>query len=321
VRIALVKTSSMGDVIHALPVVTDLLAARPDTEVDWLVEEGFADLPRLHPGVSQAIPVAVRRWRRAPFSRAVRDEVAALREQLRARRYDLVLDLQGLIKSAWLARLAGAPVAGFDRASVRESIAALSYRYRYPVPLQLHAIERLRRLAGQALGYPVAGLPRFGLRVPPRTVPGCPSRPYVVLLHATSRAAKQWPEPCWAGLGGALLERGLAVVLPWGSEAEHARARALADAMPRGEVVVAPRLSLLDCAALLSRARAVVGVDTGLTHLAAALGASTVALFAATPAWRFGPYWSERAVSLGEDGRWPDPPEVLAALARLAAHG
>lgn len=321
VRIALVKTSSMGDVIHALPVVTDLLAARPDTEVDWLVEEGFADLPRLHPGVAQAIPVAVRRWRRAPFSRAVRDEVSALRERLRARQYALVLDLQGLLKSAWLARMAGAPVAGFDRASVRESLAAFAYRHRYAVPRELHAIERLRQLAGQALDYPVQGLPRFGLRVPPRTVPGCPSRPYVVLLHATSRAAKQWPDPYWAGLGAALRERGLAVVLPWGSAAENARARALADAMGGGDVVVAPRLSLLDCAALLSRARAVVGVDTGLTHLSAALSVPTVALFAATPAWRFGPYWSERAVSLGEEGRWPDPPQVLAALARLAAYG
>jgi heptosyltransferase-1 len=321
VRIALVKTSSMGDVIHALPVVTDLLAARPGTEVDWVVEEAFADLPRLHPGVGQIIPVAVRRWRRAPLSRAVRVEVAEVRARLRERGYDLVLDLQGLLKSAWIARMAGAPVAGFDRASVRESLAALAYRHRYAVPLQLHAIERLRQLAGQALGYPVHGLPRFGLRAPQRPVPGCPITPWVVLLHATSRAAKQWPDAHWTALGRSLVERGLSLVLPWGSPDEETRAQALADTMRPGEVVVAPKLTLAQCAALLAHARAVVGVDTGLTHLAAALSVPTVALFAATPAWRFGPYWSERAVSLGEDGHWPEPDEVLAALARLAAHG
>ena len=320
-RIALLKTSSMGDVIHALPVVTDLLGARPGTEVDWIVEEAFADLPRLHPGVARVIPVAVRRWRRSPFSGAVRAEVAALREQLRESRYDLVLDLQGLVKSAWIARMAGVPVAGFDRASVRESLAAFAYRHRYTVPLQLHAIERLRQLAGQAFGYPVQGLPRFGLRAPALEVPGCPGSAYVVLLHATSRAAKQWPDAHWTGLGRSLLERGLALVLPWGSPAEEARAQALADAMRPGAVVVAPKLTLAECAVLLAKARAVVGVDTGLTHLAAALSVPTVALFAATPAWRFGPYWSDRAVSLGEDGRWPAPDEVLAALARLAAHG
>jgi len=311
----------MGDVIHALPVVTDLLAARPGTEVDWVVEEAFADLPRLHPGVGQVIPVAVRRWRRAPFSRPVRAEVAEVRARLRERGYDLVLDLQGLLKSAWIARMAGAPVAGFDRASVRESLAALAYRHRYAVPRQLHAIERLRRLAGQALGYPVHGLPRFGLRAPSVAVPARPGPPWVVLLHATSRPTKQWPEGHWAALGRSLLERGLSLVLPWGSPAEEARAQALAEAMRPGDVIVAPKLTLAQCAVLLAHARAVVGVDTGLTHLAAALSVPTVALFAATPAWRFGPYWSERAISLGEDGRWPEPHEVLAALARLAAHG
>ncbi|MBP6816663.1 MAG: lipopolysaccharide heptosyltransferase I, partial [Burkholderiaceae bacterium] len=184
-RIALIKSSSMGDVIHALPVVSDLLAARPGIEIDWLVEESFADLPRLHPGVDRTLTVAVRRWRRTPLSAAVRAEVRDLAARLRERRYDLALDLQGLVKSAWLARLTGAPIAGFAWGSAREPLASLAYRHRYPVPHDLHAIERLRRLAGQALGYSVDGLPRFELRPPGIALPWCPAPPYAVFLHAT----------------------------------------------------------------------------------------------------------------------------------------
>ena len=306
----------MGDVVHALPVVSDLVAAHPGIEIDWVVEEAFADLPRLHPAVAEVVPVAVRRWRRTPFSPAVRAEVAAVRERLRGRGYGLVLDLQGLVKSVWLARLAGAPVAGFDRASVREPLASLGYRQRHRVPLRLHAIERLRQLAGQALGYPVAGLPRFGLRAPVAPIPGLAAGPFAVFLHATSRPAKQWPDPHWQALGQALSAQGLRVVLPWGSEPERARAMGLAAAIGEG-AWVAPRLSLAQCAALLAQARLAVGVDTGLTHLSAALDTPTAALFAATPAWRFGPYWTERAVSLGQDGAWPSASAVSAALAGL----
>ncbi len=343
-RIALIKSSSMGDVIHALPVVSDLVAARPGIEIDWVVEEAFADLPRLHPAVAQIHPVAVRRWRRTPLAASVRAEVGAVADRLRARRYDLALDLQGLIKSAWLARLCGAPVAGFAWGSAREPLATLAYARRHPVPHDLHAIERLRRLAGLALGYAPQGLPVFGLSVPPRPLAWCPARPYAVLLQATSRPAKQWPAPNWIAVAQALLARGVSVVMPWGSAAEQAQAQAVAEAVAEAvgqarkpatgqggepgvgpglqhkaaQMVVAPRLTLAECAALLAGARAVVGVDTGLTHLAAALSVPTVALFAATPGWRFGPYWSDCATALGEAGVWPSPPQVLQTLARLA---
>ncbi len=313
----------MGDVIHALPVVSDLIAARPGIEIDWLVEESFADLPGLHPGVDQTLAVAVRRWRRTPLSATVRAEVKGLARRLRERRYDLALDLQGLVKSAWLAWLTGAPIAGFDWGSAREPLATLAYRHRYPVPNDLHAIERLRQLAGQAIGYPVSGLPRFDLRPPGLELPWCPARPYAVFLHATSRADKQWPAAHWVTLATRLLAQGVSVVLPWGSPAEQSQAQAIADQGGRAPgaaaIVVAPRLSLAECASLLAGARMVAGVDTGLTHLAAALGRPTAALFAATPGWRYGPYWSTRAASLGELGVWPQPDEVLATLMRLAA--
>jgi len=317
VRLLIVKTSSMGDVIHALPVVTDLVRAVPQVRVDWVVEEGFADLPRLHVAVGEVIPVAVRRWRRTLLQARTWREIGAARARLRAARYDLVLDLQGLVKSAWVARWARAPIAGFDRSCVREPLAAFAYRRAYRVDPDRHAIERLRALAAQALGYRVDGPPVFDL-VPPGPAPAwCGGQPYVVFLHATSRAEKLWPSGHWTGLGARLAAAGLRAVLPWGSVAEQAAAQALAATMPAA--IVAPKLSLAQCASLLGGAHAVVGVDTGLTHLSAALDAPTVALFAATPAWRYGPYWTPRALSLGSDGVWPSPEAVAAALEQVVA--
>ena len=338
-RIALIKTSSMGDVIHALPVVTDIVEAIPRARIDWVVEESFADLPRLHPRVDNVIPVAVRRWRRAPFARRVRDEVGAVRARLREGGYDLALDLQGLVKSAVVARWTGAPVAGFSWRCAREPLATLAYARRYLVRTDIHAIERLRELAGAALGYRVTGLPRFGLDAgrsrsaddgslglndagtpalndaASRIVPApswLPQGPFVVLLHATSRAEKLWPRQRWVELGTALRAAGFECLLPWGSEHEREAATALAAAIAGARL--APAMTLSQCAAMLACATGVVGVDTGLTHLSAALDTRTVALFAATPAWRFGPYWSPRAVNLGSDGQWPQAQEVLAAL-------
>ncbi|NLD70566.1 MAG: lipopolysaccharide heptosyltransferase I [Limnobacter sp.] len=324
-RIALVKTSSMGDVIHALPVVTDIVRALPQAQVDWIVEEAFAELPALHPSVREVVPVAVRRWRRSPFASETRREIAGLRKRLRSAGYQCVLELQGLLKSAWIGRMAGTPMAGFSRRCAREPLAALACRHRYDVDMSLHAIERLRSLAAQALGYRVEGLPVFGLAAPRDSVPGLPAPPYALLLHATSRAEKLWPESCWRELIGRLADQGIASALPWGSAEERERAVALAGeggrVAPQAAIpaVVLPRLTLRQCAAAIARAELVVGVDTGLTHLAAALDVPTVALFAATPAWRFGPYWTPRATGLGEDGRWPDADEVLAAAARVRA--
>jgi len=329
-NLALIKTSSMGDVIHALPVVTDIVRAMPGARIDWVVEESFAEMPALHPSVNAVIPVAIRRWRKSLFDAATRREMASVRARLRGARYDLALDLQGLVKSAWVARMTGAPIAGFSRRCAREPLAALAYRRRFDVDPSLHAIERLRSLAAQALGYRVDGLPAFSLSAPEELVPGLPERPYALLLHATSRAEKQWPDENWRALIARLAQQGLVAALPWGSPAERTRAESLAGAAgvaaddARGAAsalrpVVLPKLTLRQCAAAIARARLVVGVDTGLTHLSAALDAPTVALFAATPAWRFGPYWTPRAESLGEDGRWPDVASVLQAADRVRA--
>ncbi|MEZ5653661.1 MAG: lipopolysaccharide heptosyltransferase I [Burkholderiaceae bacterium] len=319
-RIALVKTSSMGDVIHALPVVTDILRAHPGARIHWVVEEAFADLPALHPGVADVHRIALRRWRRQWRVPATRAEMRAVRTRLRTLELDWVLDLQGLIKSAWMARWLRGTRAGFSWRCAREPLAALTYDRRIDVDMSHHAIERLRELAATALGYRAEGLPSFGLRAAEpspalRAVLDADARPYRVFLHATSRAEKQWPAEHWVAMMREAVTAGLRVLLPYGSDAERDAAQSLVGRAGAGEVL--PRLGLADCAALLAGAHGVVGVDTGLTHLAAALDRPTVALFAATPAWRFGPYWSERARGLGEDGVWPTADQVSAVLAAL----
>lgn len=318
-RIALIKTSSMGDVIHTFPVVSDMVRALPGVDIDWVVEESLADLPELHPAVRTVTRVAVRRWRRTPLAAGTRTEIRAVRRELARERFDLVLDLQGLLKSAWIARWAEGPRAGFSWRCAREPLASLSYGRRFDVDMGAHAIERGRQLAAQACGYELIGLPRFGLSVPGERLDCVPPGDYAVLLHATSREEKRWPADHWRTLIDGLAARRVTPLLPWGSDAERAQAEALCAGRPSARVL--PRLGLAQCAILLRDAAAVVGVDTGLTHLSAALERPTVALFAATPAWRFGPYWTDRAVSLGSPGVWPDPQAVIDALDGLGAAG
>ena len=312
-KILLVKTSSLGDVIHQLPAVTDIRTHFPDAKVDWVVEENFAELPALHPGVSRVIPVALRRWRRALLNPASWREMAAFRQDLQSLRYDMILDSQGLIKSAAIALLAPGPRCGYDRASARESIAALAYDKTIAIPKNLHAVERNRRLAGRALGYEPDTPVDYGVATPQTELPWLSAQPYVVLLHATSRADKEWPEADWLVLAAHLHASGLRCILPWGSPREQARSERLAAQM--ANAVVAPRLNLTQAAALLGNARAVVGVDTGLTHLAAALRVPVVALYCASEPGLTGVYSAAPAVNLGRTGQVPQAEEVIAALA------
>src|SRR5574340_1825904 len=270
-RILLVKTSSLGDVLHNLPVVSDIARHYPGARVDWLVEESFVALPRLHPVVRNVIPVAVRRWRRGLLSAAVWREIAAFRRTLAAQRYDVAIDTQGLLKSALLMRGARGLRCGFDGRSAREPLAASLYQRTFPVGTGLHAVERNRELAAQALGYTLEGKAEYGIRPPAIPHPDwLAEQPYAVLLHATSRADKLWGEANWIALGRHLREKHIRCILPWGSAAEQARSLRLAGAIP--DAVAPPRLNLNEAAALLGGAQAVVGVDTGLAHLAAALG-------------------------------------------------
>lgn len=315
----LVKTSSLGDVIHNLPVVSDIRRAFPDATVDWCVEENFTAIPHLHPGVGRVLPVAIRRWRKRLFDRGTWSEIAAWRRAVRERDYDAVLDTQGLVKSALLARQALGPRLGYDAASAREPLAARFYQRHFTVPRTLHAVERNRQLAAAALGYALAGPADYGIRARPVDFHGRFPRDYVVFLTATSRDDKLWPEAHWLELGRALRAQGLAAVLPGGSPHERERAARLAAALP--DAVAAPPMNLPDLAALLAGARAVVGVDTGLSHLAVALGVPTVALYTATDPGLTGVLGPGVHRNLGGKGQVPTPAAVLAELQDLPGPG
>ena len=306
----------MGDVIHALPLAADIARARPGAVIDWLVEEGFAAIPAMSHHVAAVHQVALRRWRRAPFSSESRSESAALKRALRAARYDLVIDAQGLLKSAWVARWAGAPVAGFSSDTARERIASLFYRQRFAIPRALHAIERCRALGAQALGYAAEGPPRFDLacNAQPAIVVNAP---YAVLLTNASRVTKLWPMERWIEVERGLAERGLVSVLFWGSELEGQRTRELAAGMRRA--VVAPRSALDAIAASLGGARVVVGLDTGLSHLAAALGRPTVAIYCDYDPGLVGLVGDGPVASLGGVGVQTSARQAIDAIERAMA--
>jgi heptosyltransferase-1 len=310
-RILLVKTSSLGDVVHNCPAASDIARQVPGAEIDWAVEEPFAGIVRLHASVRRAIPVAVRRWRSALWNPAVWSEIGAFRRALAQGGYEHVIDTQGLLKSALLCACAPGTRHGMDRASAREPVAARFYDMHHAVPRERHAVERNRLLCAAALGYAAQGPCDYGLRA--QGAPPVDLRaPYAVLLTMTSRAGKLWPEERWAELARALVERGVQPVLPWGDRAERARCERLAARVPGA--LVPRRLSLEELARLLRGARGVAGVDTGLTHFAAALGAATVGIYCATDPDRTGLHGSARATNLGGPGAAPATARVLAAL-------
>jgi heptosyltransferase I len=310
VRVLIVKTSSMGDVVHALPALSDMLRARPGLQVDWLVESPFAGIPALHPGVRRVLPMAWRKWRQRLLDRRTWAAMQALRRELKVEPYDLVLDLQGLLKSALWARQAGAPLAGADRASVREPAAAWLYQRSAAVSPALHAVERSRRLAAAHLGYALpTSAPDFGLRAP-APVWKAPAR-YAVLIPNASRPEKLWPERHWMALGRRLLDTGCTPVLSWGSDAEQTLAERIAGSC---EGLVPPWLKVGEMAAVLAGAERIVGLDTGFTHLGAAFGRPTIGIYCDHDAGTAGVTGSGPVASIGGKGQVPKLPEVMALL-------
>jgi len=355
-RVLIVKTSSMGDVVHALPVVHDILVAHPGAQIDWLVEEAYADIVRAHPGVRRVIPLALRRWRKAFWRSDIRQEWRDWKAQLRAQPYDAVIDLQGLVKSALIARLARGPLYGLSWASAREALAPLFYAHRQQTALHRTeaAVPRYRAVVGWALGHTPQGKPQYGLRLDAARPPWLPGdAPYVLLLSATAKDRKLWDEARWIALGRALVAQGRVCVLAWGNAAERERAQRLAvamqgaaDATPTqtpplhggGESTPTPRVGWGDDGAVsalvapeafalsewmrvLRAASAVVGVDTGLLYLAAAVGTPAVAIytgssphsveFESAGPWR----------SLGENGQQPSVDAVLQATMAVLQAG
>ena len=277
-RVLVVKTSSLGDVIHSLPALTDAARAIPDIKFDWVVEQSFAEVPSWHPVVDRVIPVAVRRWRKHPVQAWRSGEWAEFKQQVGDYAYDAVIDAQGLFKSAWLTRYAKGVRYGLDKASAREPIASYFYDQPIDVAKGQHAVERVRQLFAKALGYSIDGqldnvLGEYSLSFQ------SDRQKSVVLLHGTTWVSKHWPEHSWIELSRLLLEAGYQVKLPWGNEDEKTRAERIAG---DSAAQVLPKMSLSELAALLSASVGCISVDTGLGHLAAAVDTPTLALFGPT---------------------------------------
>jgi len=320
-RVLIVKTSSMGDVVHALPAVSDLARHRPGARIDWLVEEAFAEIPGLHRNVSRVIPMALRRWRHQMHLPSTWAQIGALRRTLRQGNYQCVLDCQGLVKSAWVARWARAPVAGPCARSARERIAAWFYDRTVTVDPALHAIDRNRLLAASAFGYAIDTPVDFGIRLPAVGASALqawiPGQRFAVMLTNASRATKLWPDEKWTDVEAWLAEQGLCSVLVWGSERERIASVRRAAAMRQAQVIPAAGLQTL--AAVFARATLVVGLDTGLTHWAAAVGASTVGIFCDYDPARVGLKSDERRVNLGGAGDPPSAEDVIDAARHVLA--
>ena len=278
-RVLLIKTSSMGDVIHTLPALTDAGNALPGIRFDWVVESSFAEIPPWHPRVDRVIPVALRRWRKNIFSADTRAGWKQFRNELRGQKYDLILDAQGLAKSAFLSFLAQGTRVGLDWHSARESLASLAYQRKCSVNFYQHAIVRMRSLFSQALGYPLPDTaPVFGLTMPP--VPVSSQEPYLVFLHGTTWDTKQWPETYWMQLADLASAAGYRVKIGGGNPAEVARAERIA--RHNAVVDVMPYLDIKTMAGLLANAKAAVAVDTGFGHLGAALDVPMVSIYGST---------------------------------------
>jgi heptosyltransferase-1 len=314
-RILLVRLSSLGDIVHTFPAVTDIARHVPGAELHWAVDEAFAELPALHPAVTRVLLVPLRRFRRNPLSPATWRCLAALRATLRATTYDTVLDLQGLLKSALVARLARGPRHGHAGATAIEPLSAWLYHHAHMAPRGDHAVTQTRVLAAAALGYQVDGPIDYGLTAPPPPA-FAPHGRYAVLLHSTSQASKLWSEEGWIALAQRLERAGVVCVLPWGNQAERARAERLDRAI--AQAIVAPRMTLAEAAGLLGRANVVVGLDTGLTHLAAATRTPVVGIYRDTSPADLRPIGPGPTAFCGDRGRPPTVDEVATAIDRVA---
>ena len=321
-NILLVRVSSLGDVLHNLPMVADILRRHPDAKIDWVVEEGYVSLVRLNPHVRRIIPFALRRWRKSLFSKPTRAEIAAFFRTLRAERYDYVFDTQGLLKTGIIMGAARIVKGGHkvglangSEGSGYEGISRIFHTDSIALDPRTHAVARGRMVAAAALGYAVDTAPDFGLPGPDVSdrPDWMPLQDYAVFFHGTARGAKKWAPENWVATGRALAP--MPVLLAWGSPAEKRDAEALAAQLPNAKVL--PKLGMDDAVALARNAALAIGVDTGLTHIAAAFLRPTIELYCDSPRWKTEGNWSPRIVNLGDKGDPPAVDEVLDAVRRL----
>ena len=288
-NVCLVKTSSMGDVLHTLPALTDAQNALPDITFDWVVEENFAEIPRWHGAVKRVIPIALRRWRKQPFSTNTQQAWKRYRTLLQENQYDAVIDAQGLVKSAFFAtRLAQGTKYGYNRQCAREPLASFFYDHRFYVAYQQHAVERIRQLFSLSLGYELPQTPGdYGIAR--HFTNHAIEKPYIVFIHATTRADKHWLEDEWKKTAEKLTALfDVEIRFPWGNEQEHQRAQRITNGLDKTTVL--PKLTLTELADQIANAKAVISVDTGLAHLTAALDKPNITLYGATDPKLIGTY-------------------------------
>lgn len=319
-RILIVKITSLGDVVLAQPVVADLRRAYPGVVIDWATDAAFAEIPAWNPGVSSVFCAPLRQFKRLR-NRAGAMAILQSVRTLRTHRYDAVLDIHGAYKSAIVAFLARARRRyGYENRSLGERGAAFAYSHRMCRPSGVGALEGMRASVANTLGYTIDPTPDFGLEVPAATtadtVPPLPPRT-ALFLHGASKDEKNWPVEHWVACGQALALQGITVALPWSSDDEHARARVIAAALPGATVL--PRMTLSECARVIASAALVIGVDTGLTHLAHAFRRPSVMIFTATSRNHFGIKAPGSAISLGDENQCPSPKDVLEAAREVMA--
>ena len=334
-KILLVKLSSLGDVLHNLPLVWDLRARLPNAQIDWVVEEAYVHL--LEPlrtregfkGIDRIIPFGLRRWKKHLFKLSTWEQFFSFKKQLQEVSYDVVIETQGLLKSALVCALANkssnAVVAGLANAtqfSGYEPIAKVFYNHQVQVPLQTHAVDRSRLVMCSAFNWPViqrSDTPQFyASRMKVDLLkPSIPElkTPYVLFFHSTAREAKRWSNEAWVTLGIELAHRGYQVVLPWGNADEKAVSAELAKQIPNA--LVPPAFSIEEAFAVIAGAALTVGVDTGLTHLAAVLGLPTVEIYCDSPRWKTEGYWAYHIRNVGDIALPPDATELVKASVEL----
>ena len=319
-RILIVRTSSLGDLVHLLPAISDIHRHFPEAVIDWVAEESFSSIPAWHPAVNEVIPVAHRRWRQSWWSAQVRAERRALEQTLRSREYDVILDMQALLKSVWLVRLPKGVRHGLDWKSAREPLCTLFYDVRHAVAFWQPAVARQRLLASKALGYSADGAPDFGLQAIEHE--GLALRrqvsPYAVIMPSASRDDKLWPNEDWLAVFARLRAQGLGLKLLAGNDREAARAQVLIKGLAGAEVM--PRMGLKEVARQIAGCELMVGLDSGLTHLSAALSRPTIGIYKASTPVRTPLTGSAFTASLGDRGQSPDRQMVLAAIDQALGH-
>ena len=324
-HILLIKMSSMGDLVHNCPVVSDIMKHFPEAQIDWVAEEAYQAIPKLHSGVRKVIPIAWRRWRKSLIYGATQQEIFIFRAQLQAELYDLVIDTQGLFKSAIVGKMANSGgIVGGDFKSIKEGFASFFYDKRLPILKSRHVIDRCRAVAAGALGYAIDDKPFYGIRAKALAIEEASwlqseniAENYAVLMQAASRPEKLWAEENWLAIGKRLQQEGIYSILPWGNLEEKARAQILADKI--GNAIVPPFMELDTAARFLAGAKMVIGLDTGLTHFAAALGRPTIGIFCDSDSEQAAVSGDGFCQSFGKKGNPPELSIIEKALEEILA--